>query len=82
MACFWKYKVKIYDFDNYNEEICQGLVTGKTMAKAVKKLEEYFNPGLNTILLLEGFYEDDVLEDRDIKTYFEDKDIKTYFEGD
>ncbi len=71
MACFWKYKVEIYDCDNYNQEICQGLVIGKTMAKAVKKLEEYFNSELNKILLLECFYEDDVLEDRDIKTYFE-----------
>ena len=70
MTCFWKYKVKLDDWDNGTDEIVQGLVVGKTMAKAVKKLEDYYNPDLNAILLLEGFSEDGLIEEEEIKVFF------------
>ena len=70
MTCFWKYKVKLADWNNDTQEIVKGLVVGKTMAKAVKKLEDYYNPELDAILLLEGFSEDGLLEENEIKVFF------------
>jgi len=70
MTCFWKYKVKLADWGNSTQEIVKGLVAGKTMAKAVKKLEDYYNPELDAILLLEGFSEDGFLEENEIKVFF------------
>lgn len=70
MTYFWKYKVELADWDNSTQEIVKGLVAGKTMAKAVKKLEDYYNPELDAILLLEGFSEDGLLEENEIKVFF------------
>lgn len=70
MTCFWKYKVELCDWDNATHETYQGLVAGKTMAKAVKKLEDYYQPDLDAILLLEGFSEDGLIEEEEIKVFF------------
>lgn len=70
MTYFWKYKVELTDWDDSTHETVQGLVVGKTMAKAVKKLEDYYNPDLDAILLLEGFSEDGLVEEEEIKVFF------------
>lgn len=72
MTYFWKYKVELTDWDDSTHETVQGLVVGKTMAKAVKKLEDYYNPDLDAILFLECFNEDNILEENEIKVFLKE----------